>query len=191
MKVLVETSARHLHISQKDLETLFGAGFELVKKKDLSQPGEFATEQRVKVIGQKGELVVTILGPTRPATQIEISATDARSIGVAPVIRQSGDVAGTPGCKMVAVGGTGVELELAEGVIVAQRHLHATPEDAATLNVVDKEIVCLKIEGENRTTLFGDVVVRVNKNYATAVHIDTDESNASNCPRNAMCEIVK
>ena len=127
--VLIETSARHVHVTKEALAILFGEGHELTKKKDLSQPGQFACEERIAVIGPKGQFpAVSILGPVRPANQVEISASDARSIGVAAVVRESGDIAGTPGCKLVGPAG---EIEISEGVIVAKRHIHMTPEDAA------------------------------------------------------------
>ncbi|MBQ1238103.1 MAG: propanediol utilization protein, partial [Oscillospiraceae bacterium] len=130
-KVLVETSARHLHVSQADLEVLFGKGAQLTPKKDLSQPGQFACVERVDVVGPKKTIAgVTILGPVRPATQVEVSLTDARTLGVAAPVRESGDVAGSAGCKLVGPCG---EVELTEGVIAAKRHIHATPEDAEKL----------------------------------------------------------
>ncbi len=175
--VLVETSARHVHVSAEDLATLFGEGYELTKKKDLSQPGQFACEERVQVIGPKGSFpAVSILGPTRPATQVELSASDARSIGVAAPCRESGDTASSGACKLVGPKG---EVELNEGVIVAKRHIHCTPEDAEAYGLVDKQVVSVKIESEGRTLTFGDVICRVNPAYALAMHIDTDESNAA------------
>ena len=189
MKIMVETSARHVHLSQADLETLFGAGYELTKKKDLSQPGQYACEERVTVVGPKKELAgVSILGPVRPASQVEISLTDARSIGVASPIRESGDVAGSGACKLVGPVG---EVELKEGVIAAKRHIHATPEDAEKLGVADKEVVSVKIDTDGRSLVFGDVVVRVSPKFALAMHIDTDESNAAGCGREVYGEIVK
>ncbi len=188
MKVLVETSARHIHISLEDLKTLFGKDT-LTHKKDLSQPGQYACEERVTIVGPKRSLAgVSILGPVRPSTQVELSATDARSIGVAIAIRESGNIAGTPGCKIVGPCG---EIEIAEGVIVAKRHLHTTPADAEKLGVSDKEIIGLKIDSADRAMIMGDVVVRVHENFATAVHIDTDESNAGNVKFNGEYEIVK
>ena len=176
-KFIIETSARHVHLTKEHIEILFGAGHELTLKKDLSQPGQFACEERVTVVGPKKELAgVSILGPARPASQVEISATDARSIGVGIAIKESGDIAGTPGCKLVGPCG---EVELTEGVIVAKRHIHMTPEDAEKLGVCDKQIVAVKAESAERALIFEDVVVRVNKNFALAMHIDTDESNAA------------
>jgi len=144
MNFIVETSARHVHLSQEDLETLFGKGYQLTKKKDLSQPGQYACEERVTVVGTKKEMPgVSILGPVRPVSQVEISLTDARSIGVAAPIRESGDVAGSGACKLVGPCG---EVELKEGVIAAKRHIHATPEDAEKLGVQDKDVVSVKID---------------------------------------------
>ena len=185
---IVETSARHVHVSKQDLETLFGAGYELTPKKDLSQPGQFACEERVDVVGPKKTISgVSILGPVRPSTQVEISLTDARSIGVSAPIRESGDTAGSGACKLVGPCG---EVELTQGVIAAKRHIHMTPADAAEMDVKDKDVVCVKVETDGRNTIFGDVVVRVNENFALAMHIDTDESNAAACGRNQMGEIV-
>jgi len=186
---IVETSARHVHVSQADLETLFGAGYQLTPKKDLSQPGQYACAERVDVVGPKKTLTgVSILGPVRKETQVEISLTDARSIGVAAPIRESGDTANSGACKLVGPCG---EVELAQGVIAAKRHIHMNPADAAEMDVKDKDIVCVKVETDGRTTIFGDVVVRVNENFALAMHIDTDESNAAACGRAQMGEIVK
>lgn len=176
-KVMVEVSARHIHLSKEHLEILFGKGYELTPKKDLSQPGQFACEERVKVVGSKKELAgVSILGPVRPETQIELSLTDARSIGVAAPIRESGDVKGSGSCKLVGPCG---EVELAEGVIAAKRHIHFTPEDGEAFGVTDNQVVSVKIETEGRSLVFGDVVVRISPKYAAAMHIDTDESNAA------------
>lgn len=189
MNFIVETSARHIHLCQADLEVLFGKGHALTKKKDLSQPGEFACEERVDVVGPKKTIKgVSILGPTRAATQVEISLTDARSIGAAAAIRQSGDIAGTPGCKLVGPAG---EVELKEGLIAAKRHIHAFPADAETMGVANNEIVCVKIKTDERSLIFDDVVVRVSPTYVTAMHIDTDESNAAGITGAITGEIVK
>ena len=187
-EVLIETSARHVHVTQADLETLFGAGYELTHKKDLSQPGQFACEERIQVIGPKGSFPkVSILGPVRPDTQVELSASDARSIGVAAPCRESGDVAGSGACKLVGPKG---EVELKEGVIVAKRHIHATPEDAEKYGIEDKQIVSVKVESDGRSLIFGDVIVRVSPKYALAMHIDTDESNAAFAAPGMMGEIL-
>ena len=189
MKFIVETSARHVHLSQEHLEILFGAGYELTKKKDLSQPGQYACEERVTIVGGKKEMPgVSILGPVRKATQVELSLTDARSIGVAAPVRESGDIAGSGACKIIGPKG---EIEITEGVIAAKRHIHATPADAEALGVENGQIVNVKIDTDGRSLVFGDVVVRVSDTYALAMHIDTDESNAAGCGREVYGEIVK
>jgi len=188
-QILVETSARHLHVSREHLDILFGKDYELTVKKDLSQPGQYACTERVDVVGPKKTLAsVSILGPVRPSTQVELSLTDARSIGVVAPIRESGDTANSGGCKLVGPCG---EVEIAEGVIVAKRHIHMTPEDAAAFDVQDKDVVSVKIESDDRSLVFGDVVVRVNNNFALAMHIDTDESNAVAAGMNAMGTLIK
>ena len=175
-QVLVEISARHVHVSQEHLEILFGKGYELTVKKWLSQPGQFACEERIKVIGEKGEFpAVSILAPIRPNDQVELSASDARSIGVKAPVRESGDIKGSGGCKLVGPNG---EVEISEGVIVAKRHIHMTPADAAEYGLSDKQVVSVKIDSAERSLVFGDVVVRVSEKFALAMHIDTDESNA-------------
>ncbi|MBQ8528899.1 MAG: phosphate propanoyltransferase [Clostridia bacterium] len=189
---IVETSARHIHLSREAVDVLFGEGYQLTNKKDLSQPGQYACAEKLLVVGPKGSIKASILGPTRPASQVEISLTDARSIGVAAPIRESGDTAGSGACKLVNPD-NGAELELTEGVIAAKRHIHLTPEAAADLGVADKEIVCVKVASDSeRTTIFGDVVVRVSEKFAPAMHIDTDEANAAfNMSREVWGEIVK
>lgn len=188
-KFIVETSARHIHVTQEDLETLFGKGATLTHKKDLSQPGQFACEERVTIVGPKKELAgVSILGPVRPATQVELSATDARSIGIAAPIRESGDVEGSGACKVVGPCG---EVELSQGVIVAKRHIHLTPADAAELEVNDKDIVWVKLDTDGRKAILGDVVVRVSEKFARAMHIDTDEANAVSSVNGLEGEIIK
>lgn len=187
-RFIVETSARHVHVTQEHLEILFGKGYELTKKKDLSQPGQFACEEKVTVVGPKKELAgVSILGPVRPSTQVELSATDARSIGVAAPVRESGDIAGSGACKIVGPCG---EVEIAEGVIVAKRHIHLTPADAEELGVKDKDVVWVRMDTDGRSAVLGDVVCRVHENFARAMHIDTDESNAVSAPRELYGEIV-
>ena len=174
-KILVETSARHLHLSAEHIDILFGAGHQLTVKKMLSQPGQFACEEKVTVKGEKGELKMSVLGPARKESQVEISLTDARSIGVKAPLRESGDVKGSGACTLVGPCGT---VTLAEGVIAAQRHIHLTPETAADLGVTDKEIVKVQLDTA-RPLIFDGVVVRVSSSYAPAMHIDTDESNAA------------
>lgn len=187
-KILVETSARHVHLSAADLEILFGKGAELTFKKDLSQPGQFACEERVKLVGPKKEIAnVIILGPVRPATQVELSYTDARTLGVDAPLRESGDLAGTPGIKIVGPAG---EIETKDGVIIAKRHIHMTPDDAAAFGVENGQVVSVKVES-GRTALLGDVVVRVSPKFALAMHIDTDESNAVCAFGKCYGELVK
>ena len=186
--VLVETSARHVHVTREALDILFGEGYELTFKKALSQPGQFASEERVQVIGPKSSFpAVSILGPIRPQTQVELSAGDARSIGVKAPVRESGDLAGSGACKLVGPKG---EVEISEGVIVAKRHIHATPADAEKYGLTDKQIVNVKVNTDGRSLTFGDVVVRVSPNYALAMHIDTDESNAACATSGLMGEII-
>ena len=187
MKILVETSARHVHVTKETLEKLFGAGYELTVKKMLSQPGQYASNERVTVVGPKRELAnVSILGPVRSADQVELSLTAARGIGIIAPVRESGDIAGTPGCKLVGPAG---EVEIAEGVIAAKRHVHMTPADAEAAGVKDKDIVKVACGGEGRKVVFDDVVIRVSEKFATAMHIDTDESNAACGPTEG--ELVK
>ena len=188
-EVLVETSARHVHVTQEALETLFGKGYELTKKKDLSQPGQFASNEKVAVVGSKSQFpAVSILGPVRPDCQVELSLTDARSIGVDAPVRESGDIAGSGACKLVGPCG---EVELKEGVIAAQRHIHMTTKDAEEFGVTNGQIVEVLVDcGTGRKTVFGDTVVRVSDSYALAMHIDTDESNAAACGRNVTGVIV-
>ena len=187
MKILVETSARHVHVTKEALETLFGAGYELTVKKMLSQPGQFASNERVTVVGPKKEMAnVSILGPCRSANQVELSATDARSIGLDAPVRESGDSAGSAGCKLVGPAG---EVEISEGVIVAKRHIHMTPADAQAAGVTDKDVVKVACGGEGRKLVFDDVVIRVRDDFATAMHIDTDESNAAGGPKEG--EIIR
>ena len=186
-EVLVEISARHVHVSQKDLEILFGEGYQLTPKKDLSQPGQFACEEKVTIVGAKSSLKASILGPVRPDTQVELSLTDARAIGVTAPIRESGDVAGSGACKIVGPKG---EVELTQGVIAAKRHIHMTPADAEKYGISDKQIVSVKVDTNGRSLVFGDVVARVSPSYALAMHIDTDEANAALVGPNQMGEIL-
>ena len=170
MKIMVETSARHIHVTKEVFATLFGADATLTKKKDLSQPGQFACAEKVKVVGPKGEMMMSILGPERSATQVEVALTDARKLGL--------------------VGPVG-DCEIECGVIAAKRHIHLTPEAAAEFGVTDKQIVSVKVgESTGRATTFGDVVVRVSPSYAPAMHIDTDESNAAGLSGTVDGEVI-
>jgi len=188
-KILIETSARHLHVSEEDLKKLFGIEGHLSVKKDLSQPGQFASNEKVEIVGPKKSIKnVSILGPVRPKTQVEISATDARSLGIDIVIKESGDTTNTPGCKIIGPAG---EVDLKEGVIVAKRHIHVNPEQAKSLGIEDKEIVGVEVNNKDRSIVYKDVVVRVSPKFEGAMHIDTDESNAGMIEPNTYGEIIK
>ena len=188
LKIPIETSARHIHVSEKDFKQLFGEDAALHYVHELSQPGQYLCQERITVVGPKGRFEnVAILGPYRKETQIELSMTDTRKIGVPGVIRQSGHTDGTPGCQLIGPKGT---IELEKGVIVAKRHIHATPEDAEKYGVEDKQIVSVKIPTEGRALIFGDVVARVSDSYALAMHIDTDEANAACVPGSCIGEIL-
>ena len=188
---IVETSARHIHLSQEHIDILFGEGYTLTNKKDLSQPGQFACAERLDVVGPKKTIAgVSILGPARKASQVEVSYTDARTLGVTAPVRESGDTAGSPGVTLVNPQ-NGASVVLTEGVIVAKRHIHMTPADAETFGVSDKEIVSVKVDTNGRTTVFGDTVVRVSPTFALAMHIDTDEANAAAAFAGTVGYIVK
>ncbi len=187
-KILVEISARHCHLSDADLEVLFGEGHKLHNIKELSQPGQYATEERVSIKGPKGQMDrVIVLGPTRNSTQVEVSATDARSLGIKAPIRMSGDIEGSSGCTLIGPAG---EIQLKQGVIVAKRHIHATPDEAKEFGIKDGDIVSVRIDTEERSLTFGDVAVRVNPNFSAAMHIDTDEGNAANVLGSTMGTII-
>ena len=198
-EILVETSARHVHVTQETLEILFGKGAQLEVRAMLSQPGQFVSNQRIDLVGYKlnkatGEKVetrikgVSILGPVRKDNQVELSFTDCRALGVNAPVRESGDIAGSAGCKLVGPAG---ELEIKEGVIVAKRHIHMTDADAAEFGVKNGEIVKLEVNTNGRSLIFGDVVVRVRNDFALACHIDTDESNAAACSGTVYGKLVK
>ncbi|MBR4421967.1 MAG: phosphate propanoyltransferase [Erysipelotrichaceae bacterium] len=187
-KFIVEISARHVHVTDEQVEILFGKGHTLTNKKDLSQPGQFACEEKVTIVGPKGELKASILGPTRKAAQVEVSLTDARSLGIEAMIRESGDIAGTNGVKIVGPEG---EIELTEGFIAAKRHIHMTPADAAAYGVENGQIVDVLVETPERSLTFGDTVVRVRDDFALAMHIDTDEGNAAGIKGSAQGLIVR
>lgn len=180
MKLPIALSNKHIHLSQADIDVLFGQGYELTHKKDLSQPGQFACEEMVEVVGPKGSTKMRVLGPARPESQVEVSLADARGLGIAVPVRQSGDTEGTPGCKLVGPKG---EVELTEGVIAAKRHIHFSPEDAEAMGIKDRQIVKVEVETNGRSLIFGDVMCRVKDTYATFMHIDTDESNAAGGPK--------
>lgn len=187
MNFVVETSARHIHLCKESVDILFGEGHELTPKKDLSQPGQFACEEKVTVVGPRGELKMSVLGPTRSSDQVEVSLTDARTLGVDAPIRESGDTKGSAPCKLVGPCG---EIELSEGVIAAKRHIHMTEADAKEFGVENGQIVSVLVKTPERTTVFGDTVVRVSNSYALAMHIDTDEANAAGVKGNVEGEII-
>lgn len=187
-KILVETSARHIHLTAEHVAILFGEEHALTVKKMLSQPGQFACEEKVEVKGEKGSLKMSVLGPERKASQVELSLTDARTIGVKAPVRESGDIAGSGACTLIGPCGT---VELAEGVIAAKRHIHLDTKSAQSLGVSDKQIVSVELDTNGRALTFGDVVVRVSDSYAPAMHIDTDESNAAGASGEVYGKIVK
>ncbi len=187
-KIIIETSARHLHVSREHLDILFGEGFELTFKKALSQPGQFLTNEKVRVKGAKGEFPgVSILGPVRPETQVEITLTDARSIGVTAPVRESGDIEGTGGCELIGPCGS---VTLEKGVICAKRHIHLTPDDAAEYGVEDKQIVSVKVDSPRGVT-FAETVVRVSPKFQARMHIDVDETNAAGISGEVEGTIIK
>ena len=190
-KILVETSARHIHVTQEALETLCGKGFELTAKKMLSQPGQYASTTKLNLIGPKNTIKgVSILGPVRKACQVEVSATDARTLGVKAPIRESGDTANSAPI-IIENPETGARIELKEGLIIAKRHIHMTKADAEEFGCKSGDIVSVKVDTDGRSLTFGDVVVRVSDSYALAMHIDTDESNAGNCFGECYGELIK
>src|SRR6185436_15289883 len=180
---MVEVSAHHIHLTQEHVEALFGKGHQLTKHADLSQPGQYACKEQLAIVGPKGRIErVRVLGPARKYTQIEIAMTEQYKIGVAPPIRESGDINGSPGCTLE---GTGGSVTVDKGVICALRHIHMTPADALRYGVRDKSTVRVRIAGD-RELVFGDVLVRVDPNFALAMHIDTDEANAANVQTGAQ-----
>ena len=187
-KILIEVSARHVHVTTEDLETLFGKGYQLTPKKDLSQPGQYAAAERVDLVGPRSTLKnVSILGPVRSASQVEVSMSDARTLGLIPSIRESGNIDGTIGVQLVGPAGS---VTLDKGLIVAKRHVHLTPEAAEAQGVVNGQVVEIKVHTDDRSMTFGDVVIRVSEKFAPAMHIDTDEANAAGITSTAWGEIV-
>ena len=184
----IALSNRHIHLSQKDLDILFGEGYELTKFKDLSQPGQFACEEKVDVVGPKKTIKgVRILGPVRPETQFEISVADAFTLGVDSVIRNSGDIDNTPGAKLVGPKG---EVELDKGLIVAARHIHMHTSDGEDFGVADKDLVSVKVNGP-RGLVFDNVLVRVHPTYALEMHVDVEEGNAAGIKNGDLVELIK
>ena len=188
-KVKVGISNKHLHLSQEHLEILFGKGAELTVKKELGQPGQFAAEETVEIIGPKRSLgSVRVLGPVRKETQVELALTDARGIGIKAPIRESGKLEGTPGCKLVGPCG---EIELDHGVIAAMRHIHLSAAQAEEAGVKDKEIVMVKVADTERPLVFDNVLIRAGEGHEAEAHFDTDEGNAAQLANDMMVEIIK
>jgi putative phosphotransacetylase len=184
----VSFSNRHIHISKEHLEILFGKGHELTKMKDLSQPGQFACDEKVDIVGPKATLKgVRILGPVRPETQLEISIFDARTMGVEAMVRPSGKIQGTPGCTLIGPAG---KVEIKEGVIVAARHIHLHTSDGEKFGLKDREIVKLRV-GDERSVTFENVMVRVHPDFALYMHIDIEEGNAAGIQNGTMGEIIR
>lgn len=187
-EVKIGLSNKHLHLKAEDVDTLFGKGHQLTPKKDLVQPGQFACEEQVDIVGPKATLKgVRVLGPARPETQVELAMTDARALGIKASVRESGVLDGTPGCKLIGPCG---EVELDHGVIIALRHVHLNPQQAEEAGVKDKDIVCLKLGGE-RGLIFDNVLVRAGDKHEKEIHLDTDEGNAAGCGPNSVAEIIK
>ena len=187
-EIPVGVSNRHAHLSQEDLDILFGKGYNLTKIKDLSQPGQYACKETITICGPKGAIEkVRILGPIRSKTQVEVLAGDCVKLGTAAYPRLSGDLANTPGVTLVGPKGA---TQIKEGLIVAQRHIHMTPKDAEKFNVCDKEIVEAKVMGQRPLT-FDDVVIRVSDSFKTYMHIDYDEANACGYSKGTVAKIIK
>ncbi len=190
-KILVETSARHIHLTKETLEYLMGEGFELTPKKMLSQPGQYVSTTRLNLVGPKKSIAnVSILGPVRSVNQVEVSLTDVRTLGASAPVRESGDVKGSGAIKIVNPE-NGKEVDLSEGLIVAKRHIHMTSKDAEEFGVNNGDNVKVKIEGTGRSLIFDDVVIRVSDKYSLAMHIDTDESNAAACSGEVFGTLIK
>ncbi|MBG9733246.1 phosphate propanoyltransferase [Paenibacillus alvei] len=185
--VPVGVSARHIHLTQEHIEILFGKGYQLTEFKPLSQPGQYAANETVEVVGSKGSFnKVRILGPARPASQLEISRTDSFAIGVKAPVRESGDIEGTPG---ILVKGPAGEVELQDGVIVAARHIHFHSSDAEKWGIQDKQKLRVRVGGE-RGVVFENVIARVSEKFALDMHIDTDEANAAGVKNGDTAEII-
>ena len=186
-EVKIGLSNKHLHLRQEHIEALFGKGHELTPTKDLVQPGQFACEEKVDIVGPKKTLTgIRVLGPARKETQVELALTDARTIGIKAPVRESGKLEGTPGCKLVGPCG---EVELDHGVIAALRHVHLSAAQAEEAGVKDKDVISIKIGGE-RGLVFDNVLVRAGEGHEREVHLDTDEGNAAGCGPDAVCELI-
>ncbi|MCF2937087.1 phosphate propanoyltransferase [Paenibacillus alkaliterrae] len=187
-EVPVGVSARHIHLSEEHVEILFGKGYSLTEMKPLSQPGQYAANETVAVVGPKGTFAkVRILGPTRKRTQLEVSRTDAFALGVNAPVRESGDIAGSAGIRLQGPAG---EVEIEAGVIVAARHIHFHTSDAERFDIADKQRLRVRIGGD-RGLIFENVVARVSEQYALDMHIDTDEANAAGVKNGDTAEIME
>ncbi len=188
MKILIETSARHIHLSEKDFTALFGIGAKLTATKELSQPGQFACAEKLTIKGPKNEIQnVAILGPFRDQTQVEISLTDAKKLGIEVPIRDSGNLEDTPGVTLIGPNGI---VEKHSGLIVARRHIHMDPETALKFNLKHNQVVQVKVPSEKRALTFDDVRVCVSQEFLPAMHIDTDEANAADVASTTYGEIM-
>jgi propanediol utilization protein len=188
LRIPLSASARHVHLCRTHVEALFGPGHRLVPARELSQPGQFACEEQVDLVGPKGRIArVRVLGPERPESQVEISRTDERSLGLDAPIRASGDLAGSPGLRLEGPAGAVV---LPRGVIQAQRHVHMSPADAARFGVKDRAWVLVRVGGP-RGVIFDDVLVRVHPDYRLDMHLDTDEANAADLQPGATGVLVR
>jgi putative phosphotransacetylase len=185
-KVPIGLSNKHIHVSQADLEVLFGKDYQLTVMKDLSQPGQYACEEKVDVVGPKGKMTMRILGPVRPETQVELSIGDGFALGLKVPIKNSGDTAGTPGVKVVGPAG---EVDIDHGVIVAARHIHMSPEEGEAFGVKDKDVVSVKLDGPRGLT-FDNVLVRVNPNFRLDMHLDVEEGNAAGAKNGQLATIL-
>lgn len=186
--VEVEASGRHVHLDRETVDALFGPGYELTHFRDLSQPGQYVCKERISIVGPKSVIHnVVILGPIRKKTQVEISATDGTALGIKAPVRESGDIAGTPGILLLSAKNS---VQLSEGLIIAKRHIHMTPQDAEKQQVTQSEIVQVKINGD-RPLIFDDVVVRISPDFATYMHIDYDEANACGFKKGIRGQIIK
>lgn len=184
--IIVGISARHAHLTREHMDILFGKGSELHPKKKIGQPGQYASEEQITMVTPKGEMKLRIIGPLRPFTQIELSLTDARKAGVKAPIRNSGDIAGSAGAKLIGPCG---EVTISEGIIIAARHVHLYPETAERLGLKDGDIVDVETTGERALTMH-NVLVRAGIKHADEIHIDTDEANACNLNGDEMLNIV-
>lgn len=186
-KVPIGLSNKHIHVSQADLEALFGKGYKLTPMKDLSQPGQYASEEKVDVVGPKGTIKgIRILGPVRPETQVEVLIGDGFSLGIRAPLRNSGDIADTPGVKLVGPAG---EIEIDKGAIVAARHIHMNTEEGAAYELKDKDVVCVKLEGP-RGLIFDNVLVRVHPDFKLDMHLDVEEGNAAGAKNGQLATIL-